>query len=101
MKASINGIEINYEIDGNGPWLTMSHSLACNLHMWDPQMAVLTKTFKVLRFDRTAICALRETRQDLPGTGLFLLGARWMTDQNFTNTAGVFGARRAERALDS
>ena len=33
------------------PWLTMSHSLACNLHMWDPQMPVLTKKFKVLRFD--------------------------------------------------
>jgi 3-oxoadipate enol-lactonase len=29
----------------------MSHSLACNLHMWDPQMAELTKKFKVLRFD--------------------------------------------------
>ena len=51
MKAKANGIEINYEIEGNGPWLTMSHSLACNLHMWDPQMSVLTKKFKVLRFD--------------------------------------------------
>ena len=51
MKAKTNGVEINYEIEGNGPWLTMSHSLACNLHMWDPQMAVLTKKFKVLRFD--------------------------------------------------
>ena len=29
----------------------MSHSLACNLHMWDPQMAALTGKFKVLRFD--------------------------------------------------
>lgn len=51
MKVKANGIEINYEIEGNGPWLTMSHSLACNLHMWDPQMAALTKNFKVLRFD--------------------------------------------------
>jgi 3-oxoadipate enol-lactonase len=51
MKVKANGIEINYEVEGNGPWLTMSHSLACNLHMWDPQMAALTKTFKVLRFD--------------------------------------------------
>jgi len=51
MKIKANGIEINYEIEGNGPWLTMSHSLACNLHMWDPQMAVLTKKFKVLRYD--------------------------------------------------
>ena len=51
MKIKTNGIEINYEIEGNGPWLTMSHSLACNLHMWDPQMPVLTGRFKVLRFD--------------------------------------------------
>ncbi len=51
MKIKANGIEINYEIEGDGPWLTMSHSLACNLTMWNPQMPVLTKKFKVLRFD--------------------------------------------------
>ena len=51
MKVKSNGIDIHYEIEGEGPWLTMSHSLACNLHMWDPQMPVLTKKFKVLRFD--------------------------------------------------
>lgn len=51
MKVKANGIDINYEIEGNGPWLTMSHSLACDLHMWDPQMPALTKKFKVLRYD--------------------------------------------------
>ena len=51
MKVKANGIDINYEIEGSGPWLTMSHSLACNLHMWDPQMAALTQRFKVLRYD--------------------------------------------------
>ncbi len=50
MKIRANGIDINYEVEGSGPWLTMSHSLACDLHMWDPQMPVLRK-FKVLRFD--------------------------------------------------
>jgi len=45
MKVKANGIDIHYEIEGDGPWLTMSHSLACNLHMWDPQMPVLTKKF--------------------------------------------------------
>jgi 3-oxoadipate enol-lactonase len=50
MKGtSKNGLY--YEIDGNGPWLILSHSLACNLHMWDPQMELLTQHFKVLRFD--------------------------------------------------
>jgi len=51
MKAKTNGIEINYEVEGNGPWITLSHSLACNLHMWDEQMELLTKHYKVLRFD--------------------------------------------------
>lgn len=51
MKVDTNGITINYEIEGSGPWLTMSHSLACNLHMWDEQAGLLAKDFKVLRFD--------------------------------------------------
>ena len=51
MKIKTNGIEINCEIAGEGPWVTLSHSLACNLHMWDEQMAALTKRYKVLRFD--------------------------------------------------
>jgi hypothetical protein len=36
LKVTANGIEINYEIAGNGPWLTLSHSLACNLHIGTP-----------------------------------------------------------------
>jgi 3-oxoadipate enol-lactonase len=56
MKIKSNGIEINCEVVNNTgndktPWLTLSHSLACNLHMWDDQMAELTKKFRVLRFD--------------------------------------------------
>src|SRR5690606_28669504 len=51
MKIKANGIEINYVIEGDGPWLTLSHSLACNLSMWDPQMQALVKNYKVLRFD--------------------------------------------------
>ena len=51
MKIRANGIEISYLVEGEGPWLTMSHSLACNLHMWDEQAAVLAKHFRVLRFD--------------------------------------------------
>ncbi len=51
MKAKANGIQIHYTIDGEGPWLTMSHSLACDSRMWDEQVAVLAKRFKVLRFD--------------------------------------------------
>jgi len=51
MKVKVNGVDINYSIEGAGPWLTLSHSLACDTSMWDPQMEVLKKQFKVLRFD--------------------------------------------------
>jgi 3-oxoadipate enol-lactonase len=51
MKIKTNGIELNYVVEGNGPWLVMSHSLACDLSMWDEQAAVLRRNFKVLRFD--------------------------------------------------
>ena len=51
MKVKTNGIETNYVIEGEGPWLTMSHSLACNVSMWDEQAKLLSRRFKVLRYD--------------------------------------------------
>ena len=51
MKINANGISINYTIEGEGPWLAMSHSLACNLHMWDEEAKRLSKRYKVLRYD--------------------------------------------------
>lgn len=51
MKASSNGISIHYVVEGQGPWVVMSHSLACNLSMWDDQAALLARNFRVLRFD--------------------------------------------------
>ena len=51
MKIATNGIETNYTIEGDGPWVTLSHSLACNLSMWDEQAKLLARSFKVLRYD--------------------------------------------------
>ena len=51
MKITANGIDINCLIEGDGPWLTLSHSLACNLHMWDEEARRLSKRYKVLRYD--------------------------------------------------
>ena len=51
MKLEANGIEINYEIEGDGPVVTFSHSLACNLSMWDEQARALKGRYRVLRFD--------------------------------------------------
>ena len=53
MKINANGIDINYELTGKkgAPVVMLSHSLACSLVMWQPQMAVLESAFQVLRFD--------------------------------------------------
>lgn len=51
MKINVNGIDINYLVEGEGPWLTLSHSLACNLHMWDEEAKRLSGRYKVLRYD--------------------------------------------------
>jgi 3-oxoadipate enol-lactonase len=51
MKIKTNGIETNYVVEGEGPWLVMSHSLASNLTMWDAQARLLARNFKVLRYD--------------------------------------------------
>jgi 3-oxoadipate enol-lactonase len=51
MKKNINGITCNYEISGSGPWVTLSHSLACDLGMWDGLAEELARHFSVLRYD--------------------------------------------------
>jgi 3-oxoadipate enol-lactonase len=51
MKTTANGIDIHYVIEGSGPWLTMSHSLACDLSSWDEQAQLLASRFTVLRYD--------------------------------------------------
>ena len=51
MHATVNGIRIHYEVAGEGPWVVLSHSLACAGAMWDEQWAILSARYRVLRFD--------------------------------------------------
>ena len=51
MKVKANGIDIHYEVEGDGPWLVLSHSLACDLGMWDGQVREFAGHFRVLRYD--------------------------------------------------
>src|SRR5216683_1446008 len=76
MKIKANGIEINYEKEGSGPVVTLSHSLACNLHMWDDQAKALASRYTVLRFDTrghgqtsapTGAYSLDQMAEDLKG----------------------------------
>jgi 3-oxoadipate enol-lactonase len=53
MKIQANGITIHYELEGpeSAPVVTLSHSLATDLSMWEPQVAALKSGYRVLRYD--------------------------------------------------
>lgn len=53
MKVRANGLLMEVDIEGpeDAPVVTLSHSLAANLDMWRPQMPMLSRRFRVLRYD--------------------------------------------------
>ena len=53
MQTTANGNSVRYEIEGaeDAPVVTLSHSLAVCLAMWEDQMPVLRDDYRVLRYD--------------------------------------------------
>lgn len=53
MKVLANGVSFNCRVEGKqgAPWVTFSHSLACDLSMWDEQVEALENEFRLLRYD--------------------------------------------------
>jgi len=52
MNVVANGVRIHHETAGTeGPWVVLSHSLACDLTMWDEQVRLLSPRYRVLRYD--------------------------------------------------
>ena len=53
MKIAANGINVNYTLEGpaGAPVVTLSHSLAANLTMWEPQLKPLMARYRVLNYD--------------------------------------------------
>jgi 3-oxoadipate enol-lactonase len=49
--AHVNGIDVRYTVTGTGPWITLAHSLACRLEMWDEEVKRLSRWFTVLAYD--------------------------------------------------
>jgi len=47
----VNDIDVRYLVEGSGPWVTLSHSLSCDLTMWDELAAAMAPAFSVLRYD--------------------------------------------------
>jgi 3-oxoadipate enol-lactonase len=98
MKLSANGIDINYEIEGQGPVVTFSHSLACSLAMWDEQVAALRGRYRVLRYDTrghggSSAPAGAYTLEQLAADLHALLGALEITETHFVGLSmgGMIG----------
>ncbi len=52
MKVKINQIDVDYSVYGEkGPWIIVSHSLGCTKEMWEPQIKMLEKNFRVIAYD--------------------------------------------------
>ena len=53
MQVTANGIRIHYTLNGPAaaPAVTLSHSLATTLAMWEPQVRVLAERYRIVRFD--------------------------------------------------
>jgi len=51
MKATVNGIQVNYRVTGKGPWIILSHPVSANMEIWEPQINALAEKFSVLQYD--------------------------------------------------
>jgi pimeloyl-ACP methyl ester carboxylesterase len=50
-RARVNGIEIDYEVSGQGPVLLLSHGYGSTRHMWDEQHRALGDRWRVVSWD--------------------------------------------------
>jgi 3-oxoadipate enol-lactonase len=53
MMATINGLEIHHEVEGNGPPIVFVHGLGATSNIWHAQRVTLSKYFKVIVYDRS------------------------------------------------
>jgi pimeloyl-ACP methyl ester carboxylesterase len=52
-KAIVNGVEIQHEVQGEGPAIVFVHGLAATSNVWHAQRATLSKQFRVIVYDRS------------------------------------------------
>jgi 3-oxoadipate enol-lactonase len=51
MHTTVNGIKLNYRLEGAGPGVIFSHALGSTLTLWDAQADALASRYHVLRYD--------------------------------------------------
>ncbi len=109
MKITANGVGINYTLEGpaSAPSVTLSHSLAADLTMWDPQIPALSAKYRVLRYDtrghgKTDAPAGGYTLDQLADDALALLSALGIQQTHWLGLSmgGMIGQTLALKAPD-
>ncbi|MFC1491166.1 alpha/beta fold hydrolase [Nitrospinota bacterium] len=49
--ATVNGVNLSYHVEGEGPPFVLAHGFATGCHVWDPVANRLCRRFKVIRHD--------------------------------------------------
>jgi len=50
-KAKVNGVELNYEVHGDGYPLVLAHGFTASIQMWADQMPAFAKKYRVVVYD--------------------------------------------------
>jgi pimeloyl-ACP methyl ester carboxylesterase len=51
VKARVNGVELYYEIHGQGDWLVLAHEFSGGYKSWQPQVDVLSRRVRLLIYN--------------------------------------------------
>ncbi|MGH7932831.1 MAG: alpha/beta fold hydrolase [Candidatus Binataceae bacterium] len=88
--ARINGIELYYEVHGEGPALVLAHGAGGNHLSWWQQVPVLSQHFRCITFDHRCFGSSRDV-VDGPGPNAFVEDLRALFDHLGIERAAVAG----------
>ena len=83
MELKVNGLQLHYQLDGQGPAVLLLHPVGLDLTWWDLQVEALRSEFQVLRMDfrghgKSAIAPPPYTLAKFAADAQALLGALHM-----------------------
>src|ERR1700738_747610 len=61
--ATINGLDIHHEREGEGPPIVFVHGLGATSNVWDAQRTTLSKYYQVIVYDRSGSGRSQQARQ--------------------------------------
>lgn len=105
MRVKVGEVELDCQVEGQGPWLILSHSLTTDRGMWDLQIPQLVGKFRVLRYDmrghgRSAAPSGPYSFDELGGDVLGLMDALGIERASYVGLSigGMIGQHLALRA---